>query len=305
MDVIIPTTGNRLTQLEECIKSLIRQTFEVNIVVVLGTRKFRITKKVEELCEKYKCTLLHEPWKPIKGSHRAIACNHGLDNSHSDLVAFVDDDVSVPPTWVETSLIHFEDNDVAGVTTGCRQYNSHFHLVQTIGSDAHSKSFVELTQVQSLPGYNSIYRRKALDLVGGFSENIGGCEDWELNYRLRKAGWKLYGIPEAPVEHRHRYTWRSFIKQMFGYGWSRSRLLRKKHIITFQHALPTIGLFVLPLLFLNFEVLSFTIGTYISALMFLTLYIGAQNLKIFFQTVFTFIVMHFSWAVGYLKGLVW
>lgn len=302
MDVIIPTTGNRLVQLEECVKSLTRQTFQVNIVVVFGTKKVFILQKVKELCEKYECTLLREPRKKVRGSHRAIACNYGLNSTYSSLVAFVDDDVSVLPTWAETAIPYFKDSNIAGVTTGCRPYSSPFHRVQTIGSASHSKSFAELTKVQSLPGYNSIYRRKALNLVGGFSENIGGCEDWELNYRLRKVGWKLYGIPEAPVEHRHNYTWQSFIKQMFGYGWSRSRLLRKKHIFTLQHALPTIGL--LTILFLNFEVLTFTIGTYISMLMFFTLYIRARNLKTFFQTVITFIVMHLSWALGYLKGLI-
>lgn len=304
MDIIIPTTGKRITQLEECIISLTKQTLQINIVVVLGIQCFEISRRVKELCEKYKCTLLYEPYKKVKGSHRAIACNYGLQNTNDDIVAFVDDDVTVPSTWAETATPYFEDSNIAGVTTGCKQQNSPFHLVQTIGSSSHAKDFSKVVKVESLPGYNSIYRRRALDLAGGFSEEIGGCEDWELNYRLRKAGWKLYGIPEAPVEHSHSYTWQSFIEQMFGYGWSRSRLLRKKHIFTLQHALPTIGLFVLPLLFLNFEVLTFIIGAYISTLMFHAIYIGAQNLRSFIQTVLTFMVMHVSWALGYLEGLI-
>src|SRR5208282_294827 len=129
--------------------------------------------------------------------------------------------------------------------SGCTPSTSPFHKVQTIGSDAHSSTFTAPIPVESIPGYNSIYLRQALDLVGGFNEQIGGCEDWELNYRLRKAGWTLLGIPENPVDHRHTYTYRSFIKQMFGYGWSRSRLFRVRHIFTPQHALPTAGLITL------------------------------------------------------------
>jgi len=303
MDVIIPTTGKRLNQLKECINTLKVQTLEVNIIVVLGTKFSSIKSVIKKICEENNCTLLHEPYKKLSGSHRAVACNYGLKNTSAEFVAFVDDDVSVPPTWAETTIKYFKDQNVAGVTSGCRPYSSPFHLVQTIGSDSHSRHFTETTPVESLPGYNSIYRRKVLELVGGFSEDIGGCEDWELNYRIRKVGWKLCGIPETPVEHRHSYTWRSFVRQMFGYGWSRSRLLRKKHIFTLKHALPTIYFLSLPLFVLNKDLL-FTVGVYIAFLSFLTLYVGARSIEGFFKIILTFIVMHISWGLGYLKGLI-
>lgn len=304
MDVIIPTNGKRLNQLQECIDSLKRQTLPVNIVIVLGTDFGWIEKKVEEICKKYGCTLLYEPYKKIRGSHRAVACDCGLENATDEIVAFVDDDVLVPPMWAVASLKYFKDSHVAGVTSGCKPYPSPFHRVQTIGSEAHSKCFAETTEVESIPGYNSIYRREAIKHVGGFSENIGGCEDWELNYRLRNAGWKLLGVDETPVNHRHNYTWRSFIKQMFGYGWSRSRLFREKHIFTPIHSLPAIGLLTLPFLLLNLKIFEFVLGTYISVLIFLSLYVGASNLKTFIQTILTFMTMHLSWAFGYLKGLI-
>ena len=300
MNVIIPTTGKRQTQLLECINSLKSQTFEVKITVVLGTSSTYIKHQIEKLCTENNCQLLFEPYTKLCGSHRAVACNHGLKHTQSDIVAFVDDDVSVPPTWAETSIKYFK-NSVAGVTSGCKPYTSPFHLVQKIGSDAHSKQFTKITTIKSIPGYNSIYRRQVLNLVGNFNTHIGGCEDWELNYRIRKSGWKLLGIPETPVEHRHSYTWKSFIKQMFGYGWSRSRLMRTCHVFTFKHSFPSLALLsFLPLLLFP-PALFFILILYLIFLSILSIYV---NPKRPFNTLLTFIIMYLSWSLGYLKGLI-
>lgn len=303
MDVIVPTNGKRMLQLKECLISLSRQTQPVNVVVVLSIGAIFSPKKVEGLCHRYNCSLLLEPHKKVKGSHRAVACNFGLKNTDGKFVGFVDDDVSVLPTWAESSLKYFKDVKVAAVTSGCRLYSSSFHRIQSLGSDAHNRCFIEVTKVHSVPGYNSVYRRQALDDVGFFDESIGGCEDWELNYRLRKLGWLLYGVPEAPVEHRHRYSYRSFMRQMFDYGWSRARLWRVKRIFTVQHSLPLVGLLVFPFLFFNLVDLEFVLGFYFSGLSFLSIYVGAWGLRSFFGTVFAFVVMHVAWALGYLKGL--
>jgi len=304
IDVIIPTTGTRLNQLNECLNSLNKQTQKVNVVIVLASHNNQTLTQFKKQFPTF--TILQEPYKHLKGSHRAVACNFGLQNTSNPIVAFLDDDVSVPSTWAESSLKYFKDPTVGGVTSGCTPYTSPFHRVQTIGSDAHSNTFTIPTTVESIPGYNSIYLRKIITLVGGFSENIGGCEDWELNYRIRNYGhYHLLGIPETPVEHRHTYTYKSFIKQMFGYGWSRSRLFRKSHIFTPQHSIPTIGsILLISLLCLNLELFVIVSGLYFSTLTYLTYRTKPSSPKSFFSTIFTFIIMHTSWAFGYLKGLI-
>lgn len=306
INVIIPTTGKRLVQLEECIKSLRKQTEEVKITVVLGSIQPALRKSVKRLCTINKCKILFEPYKNVKGSKRAVACNYGIEKTESEFIGFVDDDVTVPETWAETLLKHFKNSKVAGVTSGCNPSNSTFHRVQQIGSDSHSKNFKSVTKVTSIPGYNSIYRRSAMNAVGNFNEEIGGCEDWELNYRLRGSGWTLLGIPKVPVEHRHIYTQQSFIEQMIGYGWSRSRLLRKRQIFTPIHAIPSIGIIAIPILIFFFgpEYFLMALGFYISALVVLTLHIGVSGIKDFFNLVITFMMMHISWGYGYLKGLI-
>ena len=304
IDIIIPTAGKRPHQLLDCLNSLSKQTIPVNIVLVFGHASFWNETKIKNVFGTHNCTILYEPYKKVKGN-RAIACNYGLQNTHHQFTAFLDDDTTVPPTWAETSLKYFTDPSVAGVTSGCNPSTSPFHLVQTIGSDAHSNTFTKPTSVESIPGYNSIYLRKTIDLAGGFDERLGSCEDWELNYRLRKAGYILLGIPELPAEHRHTYTILSFAKQMFSYGWGRAQLLRKTHIFTPQHAIPTAGLLTLAiLLILNPEAFLVGLGVYGLLLIGVTHKIHPLSPKSFTQTYFTFILMHLSWALGYLKGLI-
>jgi hypothetical protein len=92
---------------------------------------------------------------------------------------------------------------------------------------------------------------------------------------------------------------------MFGYGWSRARLLRKAHIFTPQHAIPTTGLILFVLLsFLNLGVFLITLELYIVALLGLTYRTKPKSFESIFKTIFTFITMHLSWALGYLKGLI-
>ena len=305
IDIIIPTTGKRPQQLLECLNSLQKQTLQVNIVLVFGTQTQWNEAKLHQFLNNYNYTVLYEPHKKTHGN-RAIACNYGLQNTHHQFTAFLDDDTTVPPTWAETSLKYFTDPSVAGVTSGCNPSTSPFHLVQTIGSDAHSNTFTSPTPVESIPGYNSIYLRKTIDLIGGFDERLGSCEDWELNYRLRKAGYILLGIPELPAEHRHTYTILSFAKQMFSYGWGRAQLLRKVHIFTPQHALPTAGLLtLLILLFLNPIFFLDGVAIYILILTGITAFkLKTHSLKSLLQIIFTFMLMHTSWAIGYLKGLI-
>jgi len=326
VDVIIPTKNSEST-LEACLKSLRKQTIKINIIVVDANS----TDRTRIIAKKYNCKILTEPRSTVKGSRRAVACNKGLKYSSSTFVAFIDSDTIVPETWAKdlTTALSTSNlqQDVAGVTSGChykrkiKDFSFACHLISQIGS-THAKDFDKIQEIKSIPGYNAIYRRKFLDLAGGFSEEIGGCEDRELNIRLLKAGYKLLGIPHSPVEHRQNHTPHSFAKQMYWYAWSRSRLLKIKKIFSPLHALPSLTLLFLIILGLLFPPVQITffhslltltyppilekiveIYLFLIALWSFVLTSNTFTLKLWLQTISAFIIQHFSWSLGYLKGL--
>lgn len=70
--------------------------------------------------------------------------------------------------------------------------------------------------------YLGVFRRDALQAVGGFDETLIRNQDYELNYRLREAGGGVYFDPSLRVNYRPRSSIGGLWKQYFGYGqWKR------------------------------------------------------------------------------------
>lgn len=70
--------------------------------------------------------------------------------------------------------------------------------------------------------YLGVYRREAIEKVGGYDETMLIAEDWELNYRIRAAGGLIWFTPDLKVTYRPRATLAALAKQQFRYGrWRR------------------------------------------------------------------------------------
>src|SRR3984885_11272394 len=70
--------------------------------------------------------------------------------------------------------------------------------------------------------YLGVYRREAIEKVGGYDETMLIAEDWKLNYRIRAAGGLIWFTPELKVTYRPRGTLGALAKQHFRYGrWRR------------------------------------------------------------------------------------
>jgi hypothetical protein len=70
--------------------------------------------------------------------------------------------------------------------------------------------------------YLGVYRREAIERVGGYDETMIVAEDWELNYRIRAAGGLIWFTPELQVTYRPRTSLLALARQHFRYGrWRR------------------------------------------------------------------------------------
>ena len=70
--------------------------------------------------------------------------------------------------------------------------------------------------------YLGVYRREAIEQVGGYDETMLIAEDWELNHRIKAAGHLIWFTPELRVTYRPRATLAALSKQHFRYGrWRR------------------------------------------------------------------------------------
>jgi len=70
--------------------------------------------------------------------------------------------------------------------------------------------------------YLGVFRRAALERVGGYDPHFARAQDWEMNHRIRETGGKVWFTPALKVTYRPRATVQALAKQYFHYGrWRR------------------------------------------------------------------------------------
>jgi succinoglycan biosynthesis protein ExoA len=75
--------------------------------------------------------------------------------------------------------------------------------------------------------YLGVMRRSVLEEVGGFDETIRRGEDWELNLRIRQAGYRVWFDPELSVAYWPRESWTRLVRQFRATGAWRGELVRR------------------------------------------------------------------------------
>lgn len=292
MDIIIPTK-NSDRHLEDCLACLNVQTIHVNVIIVDA----HSTDRTREIARAWDATILDEPPSTVKGSRRAVACNEGLRHSKAEFVGFIDDDTRVPPSWAEDLTDYLSKNShVAGVTSGNNSkpetlIGKAILATMRLGS-THARRFETPSKIDSLPGYNAIYRRS---LIPMFREDMGGAEDWELNKRIRDKGHELHGVPFSPVIHLERQDVASFSYQIYGYAWSRARQQKITGDIDLIYALPSImflvALLLLPAIYIVGGILFFILAVILDEEN------GTVLAYLYMPAIFTG-----AWARGYIMG---
>lgn len=75
--------------------------------------------------------------------------------------------------------------------------------------------------------YLGVMRRAVLEEVGGFDETVRRGEDWELNLRIRRAGYLVWFDPELQTTYWPRESWSRLVRQFFATGVWRGELVRR------------------------------------------------------------------------------
>jgi glycosyltransferase involved in cell wall biosynthesis len=91
--------------------------------------------------------------------------------------------------------------------------------------------------------YLGVFRRSALERVGGYDETFLRAQDWEMNLRIRRTGGLVWFQPRLRVSYRPRSTVRALGRQYFHYGrWRRVVMRRHEGTVNFRYLAPPIAL---------------------------------------------------------------
>jgi len=74
--------------------------------------------------------------------------------------------------------------------------------------------------------YLGVFKRAALNRVGGYDPHFTRAQDWEMNYRIRSTGGLVWFNPLMRVTYRPRSSVATLAKQYFQYGQWRREVMR-------------------------------------------------------------------------------
>ena len=91
--------------------------------------------------------------------------------------------------------------------------------------------------------YLGVFDRRALEDVGLFDERLIRNQDYELNFRLREAGWVVWFDPQLWAEYRPRGSWRTLARQYFEYGrWKAVVIGMHPRSVELRQVIPPVGM---------------------------------------------------------------
>ena len=152
--------------------------------------------------------------------------------------------------------------------------------------------------------------KNTLERIGGFNEEWVINEDYELNYRLRKAGGKILLCPRIQCQYYVRSTIPSFVRQYFRYGyWKVRTLVAHPASLRWRHIIAPIFAAVLLLSALAIFV-SWRIGIVIPIIYSVACIIaslraaGNTSWKYLPLLPLVFSILHLSWGIGFWLGII-
>lgn len=156
------------------------------------------------------------------------ALNAAIAASRYDIVVRVDGHAMIPPGYVSTAveaLRRTGADNVGGImdAQGTTPFEQAVAAAMRSRLGVGSSSFH--TGGEEGPAetvYLGVFRRSALERVGGYDPHFARAQDWELNHRIRETGGLVWFTPSLTVSYRPRGSIATLARQYFNYGrWRR------------------------------------------------------------------------------------
>ncbi|EJN60001.1 glycosyltransferase [Halogranum rubrum] len=207
------------------------------------------------------------------GKHAAL--NFGLSCARGEVLVGVDADSTLHPTALQRAVARLQSDSRIGAVAGTVVIDNPQGIVggvqaleYVLGINTLRRAFSYLGTVMVVPGCLGVFRREALEGVGGYDADTV-TEDFDLTVRLIKAGWRVE-LTESIVYTEAPFSLGDLLNQRL--RWTRGNiqtLLKHRDVFTspqygFLHRF-AFPLSALSLLFVPFASLLVTV-TLVSAI---------------------------------------
>jgi glucosyl-dolichyl phosphate glucuronosyltransferase len=214
---VILCTYNRCQSLQAAMESVaisqMPDSVSWEVLVVDNNSKDQTRDVVENFIEKYPGRFRYL-FEAQQG--KSYALNLGIREASGEILAFMDDDVTVDANWLRTLTAVFNQEQWAGAGGRILPERSFTPPVWLSLQNKYALAPLALFDIGSEPGQmfeapfgtNMAFRKKVFEKIGGFRTDLGPCpgsetrsEDTEFGYRALQAGQQLWYEPCAVVYH--------------------------------------------------------------------------------------------------------
>ncbi|NEZ45603.1 glycosyltransferase family 2 protein [Clostridium niameyense] len=315
VSVVIPCKNER-DYIKKCLDSFVQQTYAKDLYEVLvcdgmsddGTREI-----ITSYNEKYGNIKLLDN----NGISAPKGMNLGIRYSRFDVIIIFGAHAYAKEDFIEQNVRLLNSTD-ANCTGG---------PIETINANDKGKS-IALAMSSPFGVGNALFRyakeemyvdtvafgayeKKVLDKIGYFDEEMTRNQDDELNYRLKKNGYKILLSPKVKSSYYSRSSLKKLWKQYFQYGFWKVRVIQKigstpsvRHIVPMLFVAcnilaPILGIFLKPILYLWI----FELSSYILLDLIISFKLSKGSINLFRYLILIFPLLHISYGLGFVEGI--
>jgi glycosyltransferase involved in cell wall biosynthesis len=319
VSVIVPCR-NEIKFIEKCLDSIIAQDYpkeKLEILVVDGFSEDGTREIIKNYSDNYQFIKLLDNPKKIAPS----AINIGIKNATGDIIIRMDAHNIYKKDYISKCVAYLQKynaDNVGGIwitLPGSDTLISHaIALVLShpfgVGNAYFRIGSKEPKEVDTVPF--GCYRREVFSKIGLFDEELIRNQDDEFNYRLIKNGGKILLVPEIVSYYYARESLTKLWRTYFQYGYWKVRVMQKhkfpaswRHIVPISFVLCIFGSAILGFFYKFWFYLFCTIVILYMFISFLfsTKISLKKGIKYLFVLPISFANLHFSYGLGFLKGI--
>jgi len=319
VSIIIPCR-NEEKFIGKCLDSIIENDYpkdKLEVLVMDGISNDDTRAIVQKYCQKYSFIKMIDNQQKIVST----ALNVGIQNSKGGIIIRMDAHNVYGKDYILKCVHYLNEYNIDNVGGVCVTLpGSNTVIAESIafalshpfgvGNSLFRIGSKEPRYVDTVPF--GCYKREVFEKIGFFDEDLIRNQDDEFNLRLIKNGGKILLVPDIVSYYYSRDSLLKLWKMFFQYGYFKPFVAKKVGaIITWRQLIPALfissliisgmlSLFFKPLslvfLFITFSYIITNIGFSLSIAL-------VKGFKYLFILSVVFATLHFSYGLGYLKGI--
>ena len=201
---------NEEMYLAQSVEHILSQDYpgELELVLALGPSRDNTTEIAQRIAsEDSRVTVVDNPTGKISS-----AINAAVKAARHAVIARVDGHALIPPGYLRLAMATLSRTGAVNVG-GVMAAEGETPFQQAVAFAMTSPFGVGASRFHTggRPGpadtvYLGVFRRTAIEQVGGYDEEYLRAEDWEMNHRIRQSGGMIWFEPELRVTYRPRAT---------------------------------------------------------------------------------------------------